>query len=113
MSEINREDIRDLREEILKQIESGFLRVNTRLDIINGRVGKGEIESATHQAKLANLEREIFPRGGRRKIDPVDRPKGSISERDVRIVLATIGIQTSVLLFFFKVLPYVMKAIQP
>lgn len=105
--------LNDVRDQLGKQIEAGFLRVNTRLDILNGRVGKGEIESAIHQAKLENLEREIFPRGGRRKVDPIARPKGNISERDVRVVLATIGIQTSALLFVFKVLPYIMKAIAP
>lgn len=95
-------DLRDTRDQLSKQIETGFTRIATRLDVLNGRVGKGEVTYGQHDVRLTNLEREIFPRQKR----PDSKPQ-AITERDVRIVMATLSVVAAVALFLWKVLPLI------
>lgn len=64
--EITKQDIRDLKEELVAQMADGFGRndraqeqINRHLATLNGRVGKGETERATMGIRLGTLEREI------------------------------------------------------
>ena len=108
--------LNDVRDQLSKQIDAGFNRINMRLDILNGRVGKGEVESAQHGMQLKNIERELFPAGGRRKTDPDERPApvplpSLVSNRDVRMVVAGVTGTIGVLAFFTKLLPMLLKAL--
>lgn len=109
---VDRTDLRALRDEIIEEMRAGFSGVYTRQDATNGRVRAGEILSAEHSIRLKNLERECFPHGGRRKVDPVDRPGGRITDRDVWIVLGTLGAASSLIGIVWKVIPFVVKALQ-
>lgn len=118
MTDINKDDLRDLRDDIIEQMRELFQGVYKRQDTTNGRVRDGEILSAQYGIKIKNLERELFAqRSGRRKADPVVIPKQvadrTISERDVRmIVLGSTG-SAAILLFLWKVLPFALKAVTP
>lgn len=104
---------RDLLQIITQRMDQGFSEVIKRQDTTNGRVRDGEMMSAEFGVRIKNLEREIFSRGGRRKVDPVTRPAGNISDRDIRVALGTLGGASALLAFFWKVLPLALKALTP
>lgn len=116
MNDLSKEDLRDLRDDIVGQMRELFEGVYKRQDTTNGRVRDGEIMSAQYGIRLKNLERELFtPRSGRRKVDPVVVPAQTryITERDVRVIVATIVASTTIIGTVWKVLPLVLKALTP
>lgn len=62
MSDVTREELRDMREDLVERMTQGFTGVHSRLDLQNGRVGKSEVLIAEVGVKMANLEREVFRR---------------------------------------------------
>lgn len=112
-NEVDKNDLKDLRETIIEEMRAGFSGVYARQDQTNGRVRAGEIQSAEYNIRIKNLERECFPHGGRRKVDPVTRPGGKITDRDVWIVFGTLGAAGSTIGFFWKLLPLMLKALTP
>lgn len=113
-TDVTKDDLWDLRDTLTEQIREGFRGVHARQDTTNGRIQKAEVALAEYGVKVKNLEREVFPpSGGRRKVDPVARPKGYVSERDVRVVLATLGTTGGVIAFFWKLLPAILRAVTP
>lgn len=107
---------RDLLQIITERMDRGFAEVIKRQDTTNGRVRDGELMSAQYGIRLKNLEREIFtPRSGRRKADPVvvQAPTRYITERDVRVIVATIVASSAVIGTVWKVLPLILKALTP
>lgn len=104
---------RDLLQIITDRMDQGFSEVIKRQDTTNGRVRDGEIMSAEYGIRLKNLERELFRRGGRRKVDPVSRPSGNISDRDIRVALGTLTAAGATIGFFWKLVPIIIRALQP
>lgn len=113
---VDKDDLRDLRDTILKEMREGFAGVHARQDITNGRVNAGEIQGERHDVKIRNLEAEVFHRRktDRQAVKP--KPDGddrSISQRDVRMVALGAGGLTAIVGFFWKALPFILKALTP
>jgi hypothetical protein len=87
MGDVTRQDLRDLRDELVEQMSRGFSGVNARLDLQNGRVGKSEVAIGVNSTQLANLEREVFRRHHGRSAEVVgaDEDRG-ITRRDVAML---------------------------
>lgn len=116
MSDINKDDLADLRDEIIREMTNLFQGVYKRQDTTNGRVRDGEILSAQYGVRLKNLERELFtPRSGRRRADPVvvPAPTRYITDRDVRVIVATLVASSTAIGMVWKVLPLLLKALTP
>lgn len=111
---VEKDDLRDVRDTILEEMRSGFAGVHQRQDITNGRVNAGEVQGATHDAKIRNLEAVVF---GRRDSDhaapPVEEEQRGITRRDVAMYSAGAGSLALVFVTLWKVLPILLKALQP
>lgn len=109
---VDKEDLRDVRDTILNEMRAGFLGVHQRQDLTNGRVNAGEIQGATHEAKIRNLEATVF---ARRSSDapPVEPEQRGITRRDVQMVAAGASGLGVVILTLWKLLPVLLKALQP
>ena len=73
MADVTREELKELRDDLVSRMNdqmsrmtSGFTGTHARLDMINGRVGKGEVAMGVMDARMGNLERETFRSPGRR-----------------------------------------------
>jgi hypothetical protein len=55
VTELTREDLRELRETLTGEMRTGFAAVNQRLDRLNGRVGQLERESARQDTEIRHL----------------------------------------------------------
>lgn len=126
-----REMFRDFREEIGQDLEKGQGETNRRLDevnlhlrTLNGRVGKGEQDRARLDEAVKNLGREVFNRrrddgrahdATRDKADRETRAEEdkALTRRELHIVLATLSAGGAVVVFVWKVLPVVLKAVGP
>lgn len=51
----------------ISRIDDGIGGVHTRLDLLNGRTLKGEVERENHRTRLVSLEKEVFAAGGPRR----------------------------------------------
>lgn len=107
MNEVTKEDLRDVRNSILREMAEGFNRVNDRLDTLNGRTVAGEVESAKHTLRISSLERRVY---ARRRADTND-DKRTVMQRDVKMVIAGVTGTVAVLAFFWKILPALLKAL--
>lgn len=74
-------------------IDEGFRGTHERLDVLNGRIGKGEVAFAVSDARLASVEQEVFTHPQRRKIDVEEPPRVS-RKRDHALV--ALGVATIV-----------------
>jgi hypothetical protein len=88
--ESTREDFRELRHEV----RDGFHGTHARLDIMNGRVTKGEIESAAHAIQIKALEEALREIDAQGKTD-----EGPVRRRDVFVFMAGGGALLSALKF--------------
>jgi hypothetical protein len=108
---VTKSDLWDLRDSLGRTLKEGFAGVYARQDATNGRVRQGEIQDANHSVRLQNIERELFSNeGGRRKGDPSERTTTSVTERDVKLVIGTLATAGTLIGFFWKVLPLLLKA---
>ena len=62
-------------ERMYADMKDGFAGVHNRLDLLNGRVGKGEVAQENLRTRTVSLEKEMFhvDRAGRRDNDPETR----------------------------------------
>jgi hypothetical protein len=116
---VGKDDLKEVRDEIIEEMRDGFRGVFQRQDTTNGRVREGEIRAATHDIRIKHLEQ-----GFEKQRDPFDRRHDSgiiaavksepkISERDVKLVVGTLGSVGSVVIFFKQVLPWIIKVLTP
>lgn len=109
------DDLRDLRDYLTRQIRVGFSGVHARQDLTNGRVMKNEIALGEHGIRLINIERDLFtsPRKGARATDDVnDGERQPLTRHELTIVLKTLGGAAAFVTFVWKVLPFLMRAIE-
>ena len=85
MADVTRDEFRELRDDLVERMSAGFTGVHSRLDVLNGRVGKGEVAIGETGVRLTNLERETFRAPGRR-VDPEGRTERLLTRRDVQMV---------------------------
>lgn len=114
-STVDKGDLHDLRDTILREMREGFAGIYRRQDITNGRVNAGEVQGAEHGVKIHNLEAEVFRRRSSdrhlHRAKPDEGDGRSISQRDVRMVAYGAGGLASVVGFFWKFLPFLLKAL--
>lgn len=85
MGDVTREEFRELRDDLVDRMTAGFTGVHQRLDVLNGRVGKGEVAIGETCVRLTNLERETFRAPGRR-VERDEQPGSGVTRRDVQMV---------------------------
>lgn len=73
-----------------ESIRDGFEGTHRRLDAINGRVGRAEIEQARQDQRLKVLEHAVFPR--RRRDDPDEADYVSERTRERRKIARDTGL---------------------
>jgi hypothetical protein len=115
MSVVTKEDLWDVRDTLSAEAMRGFGGVHERLDVLNGRVGRGEVQAGEHGVRLVNLEREVFKR---RRTDagdvtPEDRDAAPITRRDLKVAGYVLTGAAGTIGFLVKVLPWMLKAIVP
>lgn len=115
MSAVTKEDLWDVRDRLSAEAQQGFNGVHERLDVLNGRVGRGEVQAGEHGVRLVNLEREVFKRR-RSNVEehaPDDPDAAPITRRDLKVAgYVVTGIAGGVA-FLFKALPWILKALAP
>ncbi|HEX7048582.1 MAG TPA: hypothetical protein VF188_00085 [Longimicrobiales bacterium] len=108
---VDKDDLRDTRDTILEEMRAGFAGIHQRQDVTNGRVNAGEIQGAMHGTKIRHLEAEIFNRrAGDRRVSSDPEQRG-ITRRDVQMVLAGASGLGAAVMFLWKVLPFLLKAL--
>lgn len=110
---VDKADLRDMRDTILEEMRTGFAGVHQRQDLTNGRVNAGEVQGATHAAKIRNLEAEVFGRRSSDRHPPSDAEEKGITRRDAQMVAAGASGLGAAVMFLWKVLPFLLKALQP
>lgn len=106
-------DMNRIRDELVDMLRDGFKGIHSRQDITNGRVNKNENGLADHNARLKNMEREIFHRRrSDRGDDDETRENRPLTRREFRIVYVTLGSAGAAVLFIWKVMPAIVKAFQ-
>jgi hypothetical protein len=78
-------------ERVYHTMEAGFEQINERLDVLNGRTGKGEIADAEIKARVVSLEKEVFQRP-RRRAEDHDEFEQRNSKREAALVAAGLAI---------------------
>lgn len=79
--------LRDVRDSILVEMRAGFERVNGRLDVQNGRIGKLEIEVGKHAERIKTLFARMFERRHHQRREEDEHEKRPITRRDVALVV--------------------------
>jgi hypothetical protein len=106
MADVTREELRDLREDLVERLNTGFGGVHQRLDVLNGRTGKTEVAAAEASLRLTNVEREIFHRsrrhGGAGELRDEDRP--ALTRREWSLVWGLLGTIAALLTALWQVL---------
>ncbi len=110
----------DMRDQLLRVIETGFKGTHHRQDLTNGRVGKLEETTGRFDERLEAVERdnEAFHQH-RRASDPVPTPKPApepdeagdnrrITQRDARLFVVGAGAAVGL----FKILPWLVSLAQ-
>ena len=95
------DEVRDMRDQILREMHEGFKGVYARQDKTNGRIDSLQVQGGEHDARLGALEhdREAFylhrrstdpppPAPLPAKVDAEDKP---VTRLHVALVLATVG----------------------
>lgn len=110
---VNKDDLHDVRDTLSEQMQLGFGGITARLDVLNGRVGKGEVVDAEHRVRIEALERERTERG--RPITPDASPDdtAALTRRDLKVAVAAIGAMYLIAQVLVKVLPMLTKVVQP
>lgn len=117
MSDVTRDDLRDLRDTIVDEMRAGFRGVHERQDVTNGRISKAEADLGRLDVRAKNLEREVFDR--HRPDAPTPLPvepspaarDRRITERDVRMLLAGASAVVAIVTLLWKVLPFLHRAL--
>ncbi len=97
MADVTREELRDLKEDLVERLTAGFTGVHARLDKLNGRVGTGEVALGQANVRLTNLEREVF-RPRRRETN-----SGTLSLEQLKWYLTCTGTGASLMYALMKI----------
>jgi hypothetical protein len=118
---VNKDDLHDVRDTLSEQMQLGFAGITARLDVLNGRVGKGEVADAVTDQRLGHVdqrlsavEREIL---NRRVTDKPPEASGddqaALTRRDLKVTVGVLSALYVLAQIIFKVLPMISKAVQP
>jgi hypothetical protein len=108
---VNKEDLHDVRDTLSDQIQLGFGGITARLDVLNGRVGKGEISDAETRIRIENLEREVREKRnqGIPAAGAAIEEQAAITRRDLKVAVAAVGAMYIVAQVLLKVVPWLAK----
>lgn len=109
---VNKDDLHDVRDTLSEQMQLGFGGITARLDVLNGRVGKGEVVDAEHRVRIEALERDRLERG-RPSADASPDDTAALTRRDLKVAVAAIGAMYLIAQVLVKVLPMLTKVVQP
>lgn len=70
----SREEFTAFTDRLYETTDAGFKGVHTRLDVLNGRTLKGEIDRENLRTRVVSLEKEIFSEPRRRATDTPPPP---------------------------------------
>lgn len=101
-----------MRDTILEEMRAGFAGVHQRQDVTNGRVNAGEVQGAKHETQLRNLEAAVFKRGRGADNDDADDARG-LTRRDAYMFAAGISALGAVVVFLWKILPFLNAGPKP
>lgn len=77
-----------MREALLGEMREGFSRTHARLDLLNGRVGKSEVEIGRLQERVKTLFARVFDRRyHERRGEHGDAEGRAITRRDVAVAV--------------------------
>lgn len=109
---VNKDDLHDVRDTLAEQMQMGFGGITARLDVLNGRVGKGEVSDAEHRIRLENLERSDRERRAVPVQGAAIEEQAAITRRDLKVAGGVVGaIIVGAELVFRVVGPWLVKAI--
>jgi hypothetical protein len=107
---VNKDDLHDVRDTLSAQIQIGFSGIATRLDLLNGRVVKGEVNDAEHRIRLDNLERDARER---RSASPATgagiEEQAAITRRDLKVSVAVLIAAWTIAQVLMKLVPWMSK----
>ena len=84
---MTREELRDLRDDLVERMTAGFSGVHSRLDQLNHRTSKAEAVLAGGDVRMSNLEREVFHRASRHRKDDVrDEDRPALTRREAQLL---------------------------
>lgn len=87
MSDVStKADLRDVRDSILDEMRAGFDRIHARLDLLNGRVSKSELEIGRHHERLKTLFARMFERRHHQRRDAA-KDQRPLTKRDIGLVV--------------------------
>ena len=69
MGEISRDEFNATMIRLYQTIDSGFAGTHERLDVLNGRTGRNEVDVGRLDARVTNLEEGVFEQPQRRAED--------------------------------------------
>ncbi len=108
----SREEFAAFTGRLYKTIDDGFAAINDRLDIVNGRTGKSEVEIGKLDIRLSSAEQKLFRRrqdedSGTIQTKRTTRPGTGAAWAEERVTKregALIGLGLTVLVTVLKVL---------
>lgn len=109
MTDVTRDELRDLRDDLAERLSSGFHGVNTRLDTLNGRTAKSEAAIAAGDVRLRNLEREVFDRRRRRSTDgdhehAGDENRPALTRRELKLIWSFVTVVAGLVAWVVSIL---------
>lgn len=110
---VNKDDLHDVRDSLAEQMRHGFGSITARLDLLNGRVGKGEVSDAEHRIRLDNLERIEREKRSAPVNGPAIEEQAAITRRDLKVAVAVVSAMYVLAQIAFKLVPMIAKAVQP
>jgi hypothetical protein len=103
VSEVSREEFAAFCDRMYASMDDGFKGVHGRLDVLNGRTLKGEIDRENLRTRLVTVERELIRHPNRRKSDAGDGATwaaAAVTKREGYLI----GLGLTVLITVLKVL---------
>jgi len=106
MSEVStKADVRDMRDQLLGEMREGFDRTHARLDLLNGRVSKSEIEIGKHSERIKTLFARIVDRRHHERRQDEEAERRPITRRDVALIGTGLGMGLATLKFLAWISP--------
>lgn len=88
----SRAEFKAFTDRIYQQMDDGFTGVHDRLDVLNGRTGKGEVADAELRQRITGVEKEVFNEPRRRATDPPTPAPPFFTKREGALVALGVAV---------------------
>lgn len=95
----SREEFTAFTDRLYETTDTGFKGVHSRLDLLNGRTLKGEIERENIRTRIISLEKEVFNAPKRRESDVPPTPPPLFTKREGALVALGVAVVGALLKF--------------